>query len=232
MTETGAVIASGRDTEILACGPGLVLRRPLDRRSLAGEATLMRWVRDQGYPCPAVTAVVDDGLVMQRLDGVSMLDDLLAHPDRISLHARALADLHRQLHDLPLLAGAGELADLPRYFGDGDSLLHGDLHPGNVLLTADGPVVIDWANATIGPAAADAAMTWLLMAAADVPEDAELRAGMLQFRQAFLDEFLAAVDRRGASRFLSSVLQHRRSDPNLSAAELALMAGVAQRFGT
>lgn len=232
MTEPGTVIASGRDTEILEYGPGLVLRRPLDRRSLAGEATVMRWVREQGYPCPDVTAVVDDGLVMQRLDGVSMLDDLLANPDRISLHASTLADLHRQLHDLPLSVGAGELADVPHSFGDGDSLLHGDLHPGNVLLTADGPVVIDWANAAIGPAGADAAMTWLLMAAADLPDDADQRAGSLRFRQAFLDEFLAAADRQDASRSLSAVLQHRRSDPNLSAAELAMMAEVAQRFGT
>lgn len=93
-------------------------------------------------------------------------------------------------------------------------------------------MVIDWANTGVGPAGADLAMTWLLMAAAELPDDADLRAGMLQFRQAFLDEFLAAADRRDASRFLSAVLQHRRSDPNLSAAEQAEMAQVAQRFGT
>jgi aminoglycoside phosphotransferase (APT) family kinase protein len=29
--------------------------------------------------------------------------------------------------------------------------LHGDFHPGNVVLTQRGPVVIDWRNTTEGP---------------------------------------------------------------------------------
>jgi thiamine kinase-like enzyme len=46
--------------------------------------------------------------------------------------------LHRQLHAIPAPA------DLPAPLGEGTSLVHLDLHPGNVLLTASGPMVIDW----------------------------------------------------------------------------------------
>ena len=41
--------------------------------------------------------------------------------------------------------------------------MHLDLHPGNVMHTSDGPVVIDWSNAAVGAAALDAANTWLTL---------------------------------------------------------------------
>jgi len=41
-------------------------------------------------------------------------------------------------------------------------LCHGDVHPGNVVQTADGPVLLDWDLLCTGPAAWDhaAVMTW------------------------------------------------------------------------
>ncbi|MFR1633173.1 MAG: phosphotransferase family protein, partial [Oscillospiraceae bacterium] len=42
-------------------------------------------------------------------------------------------------------------------------LCHGDFNPSNIIITADGtPYIIDWAHATQGNAAADAARTYLL----------------------------------------------------------------------
>lgn len=46
---------------------------------------------------------------------------------------------------------------------DGDRVVHGDLHPMNVILGPGGPVVIDFTNAVRGPAAFDSAMTYVLM---------------------------------------------------------------------
>ena len=37
----------------------------------------------------------------------------------------------------------------------GDGLCHGDLHPGNVIMTAGGPRIIDWTGAIRAPAALD-----------------------------------------------------------------------------
>ena len=65
---SGEVIAEGRDTEIIDYGPGLVLRRPRVPRSMAAEAEIMRWVVAHGYPCPAAVEVVDEGLVIARVD--------------------------------------------------------------------------------------------------------------------------------------------------------------------
>ena len=227
MSEPGEVIARGRDTEIVDHGPGLVLRRPIVARSLAREAEVMRWVRSQGYPCPAVVEVVDEGLVMDRIEGASMLEDLVARPYRVRRHATLLADLHGWLHRLRASPELG----LPATFGEGTSVLHGDLHPGNVLLTADGPVVIDWTNASVGPPGADVAVTWLLLAAAQPPTSAFERVAVAGLRRLFVRAFLAGTDRDAAARCLATVLEHRRSDANLSADELTAMARIVDRCG-
>jgi aminoglycoside phosphotransferase (APT) family kinase protein len=50
------------------------------------------------------------------------------------------------------------------------AVVHGDFHPNNVLLQADGtPIVIDWSNARLGDPRADLAWTRLITRAADSP---------------------------------------------------------------
>ncbi len=227
MDDQGEVIASGRDTEIVAWKPGLVWRRPRQPRSLADEAAVMRWVRHQGYPCPEVTEVVDNGLVMERIEGVSMLDDISSHPWRMRRHATLLADLHGWLHRLAV----PDPAEIPlrQPYGPGSSVIHLDLHPGNVMLTASGPVVIDWSNAASGPAGADLAGTWLLLGAGDPGGSVFDRAVTAAGRQLYLRCFLAEVDRPAAQRHLRATLDLRRGDPNMSPAELDTMARIIEK---
>lgn len=44
----------------------------------------------------------------------------------------------------------------------GDGLCHGDLHPGNVIMTADGPRIVDWTMAMRRPAALDLAYSHII----------------------------------------------------------------------
>ena len=72
----------------------------------------------------------------------------------------------------------------------GGSTLHGDYHPGNILLAADGPIIIDWGEASRGAAAADIARTLLLLtseSAADVAPipGGGVRARVVQFADAY-----------------------------------------------
>jgi len=46
---------------------------------------------------------------------------------------------------------------------DGDQLCHGDMHPGNIMLSRRGPMVIDWTNARRGHPAADIARSILIL---------------------------------------------------------------------
>jgi aminoglycoside phosphotransferase (APT) family kinase protein len=214
------LIGSGRDAELLDLGAGRVLRRPRRRRSLQAEAALMRHVRDAGYPVPRVHEVRDDGLVMDRVDGPTLLDDLAARPWRVWRHAATLARLHSDLHAIPAADG------LPAPFGGptaGDVVVHGDLHPGNVMLSAAGPVVIDWSNGGRGPAGADVADAWLLLDSGQPPGGPLMRSLVTLLRGRFLAAFLRGVDRGVAARHLRTAAERRAADPNLSAAETAAM---------
>lgn len=223
----GEVIGRGRDAEIVDAGPGLVLRRLLRPRPSGQEAEVMRWVVDHGYPAPRVVEETDDGMVMQRVDGPTMLDRLNARDVRRNM--RTLAELHAQLHALPVPPG------LPSPYGEGPALLHGDLHPGNVILSEDGPVVIDWTNACAGPAGADLATAWLLIACADLPEKRTARTLERVGRRMALAALLNAAKRLGeqelARHELAGVLAQRHHDPNMSPDELARMARVVRRAG-
>ena len=59
-----------------------------------------------------------------------------------------------------------------------DGLCHGDLHPGNVIMTADGPRLVDWGGATRAPPGLDLACSHFLseVAQENVPDPARPRA--------------------------------------------------------
>lgn len=217
----GDVVGGGRDVEIVDWGPGLVLRRPRRPRSLAGEARVMRWVGEHGYPVPAVVEELPDGVVMERVDGPSMLDVL--GPLTLRRQLSSLLDLHEQLEDVPAAPGSASR--------ESDRMVHGDLHPGNVILGPDGPVVIDWSNAHAGPPGTDLATTWLLMAGVRLSGWRQLSAEL--GRRLGVRELLRQADARGmlapARSRLRAVLESRQSDDNLTPLELSRMAAVADR---
>ncbi len=165
--DVGAQIAAGRDATVHDAGPGLVLRRSPRLVDHRAEAELMEHLRGAGYPVPRVERIGPGEMVLERIEGPTMLEDLVAHPWRIDRHARTLADLHNRLHAIsppPGLPVHGVWAAHPPDEPAG-SVLHQDLHPGNVICSPTGPVVIDWPNARRGPAEADVALTWILVGA-------------------------------------------------------------------
>jgi len=144
------LLAGGRDADVFAYGDGLVLRRYRDGRSVEAEGALMRELARLGYPVPAVTSANGPDLVMDLVDGPPMAVQLLRGDLDPAEGGALLARLHDDLHRLPR--------------PDGQTLLHLDLHPFNVLMSCSGPVVIDWCNARPGPAGLDIAMTALILA--------------------------------------------------------------------
>src|SRR6516164_9444873 len=88
----GPLLAAGRDADIFEYGPGLVLRRSREGRSMAQEARTMAYLHEQGYPIPAVEEVSDDGseIVMERIDGKSMVEGIGAAPWSVRRQARVL----------------------------------------------------------------------------------------------------------------------------------------------
>jgi aminoglycoside phosphotransferase (APT) family kinase protein len=218
------LVASGRDADVFAAGPGRVRRRSRGGRSQQGEAEVMQAVRAAGYPAPEVLAVSADGvdLVMPRLDGPTMLSDLGHRPWRLRGHAATLARLHRELGEV---RAPGHLRSGPV---PGDRVVHLDLHPGNVLLTPDGPVVIDWSNAAAGDPASDVALTWVLLACAESGATGAVAVIEHRLRSSFLTAFLRGVDRGGAAAVLGEVVAWKLADRNIRPAEAEAMRALAR----
>jgi aminoglycoside phosphotransferase (APT) family kinase protein len=205
-----ALVGSGRSADVYEHEPGWVLRRYREPRDTEREVAGMEHARANGFPVPEAKALSDTDIVMQRLEGPTMLDDLERHPWLIERHASLLGSLHRQLHAIE----APEW--LPAPVGDGTDLLHLDLHPDNVMLTVRGPVVIDWRDSDEGPADRDVAMTALILAQVTLWEDPPLVAAARAGLDAFHDR--VATPRR---RELDHVVAMRRRNPAMTAQEVA-----------
>jgi aminoglycoside phosphotransferase (APT) family kinase protein len=67
----------------------------------------------------------------------------------------------------------------------GEALCHGDLHPLNVILAGDGPVVIDWVDASAGNPLADVARTTVLVTLGELPPGFWARLFVAAFRRRF-----------------------------------------------
>ena len=195
------LLARGSDADVFALDDARVLRRYRRRAVPDAEIAIMRYVREHGFPTPRVIDASGNDLILERIDGPTMLDDLRRRPWRFGTHARTLARLHRALHAIP------PPDSLP---GSGGAILHLDLHPANVMLAPGGPVVIDWANASRGDPAFDVALTAVVLAAAPVgPPLSWLRE---RFVRSFLREFTPAEWSGGLDRAVA----YRRADGNVS----------------
>ena len=221
----GPLVASGRDSEIFEYGPGLVLRRARNRRSMEKEAKVMDYVARHGYPVPRVEEISADGseLVMERIDGPTMLEALSRQPWTLRRHAAVLGALHNRLHEIP---GPEWLDPFP---AGGDRILHLDLHPLNVILSPTGPVLIDWCNAARGAGPADVALTWLVMMAGEVPGGRVQAAVSHLIRRLFVRSFLGHIDLAPVRTVLPAVGVWKCQDRNMRAAEVARMQRLVAR---
>ncbi len=193
------LLASGRTADVYAVDGSRVLKllkpgfHPL---MLAVESAKTAAVRAAGVPAPAVGDQIEvegrPGLLFERIDGPTMLEVFLSDPGKAVDFAVPFTDLHVDFlnapasEDLPdvkeYLADKIDRADLPLAqraqakdhmvgLPDGEATLHGDYHPGNILLAPAGPIIIDWGEAAKGAVAADVARTLILLSpesAADV----------------------------------------------------------------
>lgn len=204
------LLAAGRDADVFLYDDGLVLRRYRDGRSAEPEAALMRELAARGYPVPVVERAEGADLVMELVDGETLADRMLGGGLSLAEAGAVLAGLLTDLHALP--------------WPDGRPLLHLDLHPLNVIMGSQGPVVIDWSNARPGPAGLDVAMSALIVAQVAVTpgmlvEQPELRAVVAAQLTELLTAFAAAVSTPYVGH-LADAEALRRRNPMLTAEEL------------
>ena len=186
-----APIAQGRTAEIFVWDDRHILKLYRDWCPpdwVDYEARIARAIYESGIPSPAAGEIIEvngrRGLIYERLDGVSMLQDLNARPWMLLKHARSLAELQvkfnqqsitglpsykdrlrHDIHNTPHLNDGlrNKALLILEALPDGKSVCHGDYHPGNVIITKNGSVVIDWMTASAGNPWADVTRTSLLL---------------------------------------------------------------------
>jgi aminoglycoside phosphotransferase (APT) family kinase protein len=189
------------------------------------EAQIMEFVQAQGFPVPAVEEISADGfaMVMERIEGPNMVAMMGNRPWTIPRMGRVLAELHGSLHEL---TAPSWLPDAP--VGQGNGLLHLDLHPLNVMMGRKGPVVIDWARACQGDPAVDVALAWILIAAGEVAAGRFMGMILSRARSALVRSFLGSVEIDVVRQRLHDVVAWKVLDPHISPAERARMWQVVE----
>jgi uncharacterized protein (TIGR02172 family) len=219
MSELEKPLAVGRTAEIYPFETGQVLKLffpTIPHSWIDKEVDTGRYIQDAKLPVPKVYERVKlnerEGIVYERIEGPSLLHELASKPWNVVKYARLLASLHAQVHQVPAptsletqrewaTGGVPEtdklskdlkekvlqlLASIP----DGNQLCHGDFHPGNIIVTPRGPIIIDWMTASKGVACGDVARTLTILEAASVPEGMPMRWLLVWVRKVFLSTYL------------------------------------------
>jgi aminoglycoside phosphotransferase (APT) family kinase protein len=220
------ILASGRDGDIFEYAPGLVLRKTRDGRSIEHEARIIEYVAQHGFPVPAIHEVRAQGteIIMERIDGPLMLGSGGLAAIHIRRMFRLLGTLHDQLHRIPA-------PDWVRTVGDGDCLLHCDLHPLNVILSPTrGPVVVDWGNTARGDALFDIAITYVLLTCPRIPVPRPIEVVLDSIRRPSADFFFARPYRGPAlDAAIVEAASLKAFDRNMQPEEIIRLEQMARR---
>ena len=190
----GAVIGAGARSTVYELDARRVLKVPLESTPdewIRYEALYTSAVLVAGVRVPAVLDIVDHegrlSIVYERISGPSMWSLILSRPAVAAEMGALLAATHTAVLDVPGPMGlprqrdrlasklrqaarvaksdvADVVATLPSSSG-AMWLCHGDLHPGNVIMSAEGPVLLDWFDACRGVVLGDVARSLVLLGA-------------------------------------------------------------------
>lgn len=203
-------LASGQDSDVFIRSDGLLVKRTRTGRDLRREAEMMLYLSGFGIPVPRVHDATAEELVMQYVPGPRMSEEIGRKPWLAGGLGEELADLHRRLDLIPA----------PDFLSGEGNLLHLDLHPGNVVLGPEGPVVLDWASAGKGDRRLDVALSWVSLAVAHLAPVMKLT------RWRFLRSFMANVDPEARNAIPEAArirLERHDRDPRERAALQRLM---------
>lgn len=214
-TPPGKLLGSGRRADVYEIDQAWVLRREREGGGdAAAEGAVMAHVHAHGYPVPRVRPSGSrTDLVMERLSGPTVLQACLAGTLDGTEAGSLLARLLRELHAVPALRSTDPAV----------RVLHLDLHPENVILTPDGPRVIDWSDAAEGDPGLDWAASAVVLAQAAVAGDS-----LSALAEVMLTALLAGPSPLTRPA-LAEALRRRAANPTMTETEVELL-GTAEEL--
>lgn len=195
--EKGDLLGKGMTADVFVWGQDKVLKlykEGYHEEWMKLEAVIGREIHEAGVPSPAVFDMVEidgrKGIIFQRIFGKSMLAILVKEPWRFHSFVQQLAGFQHKIHQhsiegLPsqkekfsqaitlsteiLGDKAKKIIDFLDTLPEGDSICHGDLYLGNIIVSNDKLVAIDWSGAYRGDPSGDVARTCLIINSPAVP---------------------------------------------------------------
>lgn len=185
------MVGVGNTAEVFDYGEGKVFKlfyQGYPKDAVKREFRNATEVQRRGLPVPKVFEMVESegrtGIVYEKIAGKSILECILENPEKAVFYLEEFVRLQKKWLKEAIVQSASvlsykeylqmfingvgqeeaslleEINGLP----EGDTLLHGDFHPGNVLISTDHrAVVIDFMNVCRGPALYDIARTYFLL---------------------------------------------------------------------
>jgi aminoglycoside phosphotransferase (APT) family kinase protein len=223
----GDVVARGSRSLVHAYGRGAVIKVPKPATPaswILAEAEYVEAARAVGAPAPALLGMEEifgrPASVWERVEGPSLWQQVVERPGRSTELGRRLADVQLALFELvpPLTlpdqrdrlvskirwsaanldASLGVALELVPQRTGAPRLCHGDLHPSNVIASKDGPVLVDWFDASRGDRVADIARSSLTLLGDGAATPSHLpgsdRRTLAELTQAYLSRLQESLD--------------------------------------
>jgi hypothetical protein len=219
----GDVVARGTRSVIRAYGRGVVIKVPepsTPESWIVAEAEHAQAARHSGAPVPRFLEMDQvagrAASVWEHVRGPSLWQHIVDRPGRTppqrarrpghqlpSQRDRLTTKIRRAAATIdPEHAKALELLPAQRIPG---RLCHGDLHPSNIIMSENGPMIVDWFDASRGDPIADVARSCVLLLA----DGAEVPAHLPGADRAALE--------RLTSSYVDRMREHRDIPPDLLA---------------
>ncbi len=195
--EKGVLLGKGMTADVYVWGQDKVLKLYKEgyrEEWMKREAAIGRKIHEAGVPSPDVFDIVEidgrKGIILQRIFGKSMLAILVKEPWRFHSFVQQLAGFQQKIHQYSIegipsqkekfsqaiALSSGILRDKTKKIIDyvdtlpeGDSICHGDLYLGNIIVSNDKLVAIDWSGAYRGDPSGDVARTCLIINSPAIP---------------------------------------------------------------
>jgi len=187
----GKKIGTGAQAKIYEWGEGRVVKlfgSSTPKTWTEYEYYFTKFAHDNALPVPDVYEIIEyngqNGIVMERIEGKNIMQTISFKIWKGYYYAAMMADLQAKINAVKAPYEAMPVREMLRHWinssdyapqktreavlrildrlPDGETICHMDIHPMNIIISANGPVIIDWPGASKGDPMADVARTWVL----------------------------------------------------------------------